>query len=568
MAARNDDPSTYETMSSDVARALGPLVEASIDLVAIASSDWYVSYLNPAGFAMLGIERGDTGVPISLTDLFPPDDLAYAREVVLAEFARGGRWKGTFRLFDRATSTALPVTLELYALRDDFGAESIAIVARDISESRRADQRLRFLVDAGAALSQSLDRVETFDRLTELIVSSFATYCAIDVMTTNEAGLRTIERVAAAHVDRPGPDFLRDLNSFLPNIDRSEHPPTRAILLGTSSLLSEIDNSWIDRVITSPMHADFLYKLGLRSLVTVPLVAGGDIVGALSCALANENAHRPTLKASYDAEDLFFLEELGRRAGTALFNARIYERERRIADSLQAASLPRSLPELPGMRIDADYRPGSAEATIGGDWYDAFVLADGRVAISVGDVVGHGLLAAITMTKLRQAMQAAAMVDACPRTMLRVANATILVHDPGAHATALAGILDTERHTFEFACAGHPAPLVRSEDGSIEEITCRGMPLGFVENVSYEKTSIDVPERATFVAFTDGLVEATRDILAGYDMLRGALNDRNVLAAASPARAIADYVLAGVDARDDVAVLTIHVDATGTSAPA
>jgi PAS domain-containing protein len=568
MAARNDDPSTYETMSSDVARALGPLVEASIDLVAIASSDWYVSYLNPAGFAMLGIERGDTGVPISLTDLFPPDDLAYAREVVLAEFARGGRWKGTFRLFDRATSTALPVTLELYALRDDFGAESIAIVARDISESRRADQRLRFLVDAGAALSQSLDRVETFDRLTELIVSSFATYCAIDVMTTNEAGLRTIERVAAAHVDRPGPDFLRDLNSFLPNIDRSEHPPTRAILLGTSSLVSEIDNSWIDRVITSPTHADFLYKLGLRSLVTVPLVAGGDIVGALSCALANENAHRPMLKASYDAEDLFFLEELGRRAGTALFNARIYERERRIADSLQAASLPRSLPELPGMRIDADYRPGSAEATIGGDWYDAFVLADGRVAISVGDVVGHGLLAAITMTKLRQAMQAAAMVDACPRTMLRVANDTILVHDPGAHATALAAILDTDRHTFEFACAGHPAPMLRTEDGSIEEITCRGLPLGFVENVRYEKTIIDVPERATFVAFTDGLVEATRDILAGYDMLRGALNDRRVLAAASPAKAIADFVLAGVAPRDDVAVLTIHVDATSTAAPA
>jgi serine phosphatase RsbU (regulator of sigma subunit) len=262
------------------------------------------------------------------------------------------------------------------------------------------------------------------------------------------------------------------------------------------------------------------------------------------------------------------LEELGRRAGTALFNARIYERERRIADSLQAASLPRSLPERPGMRIDADYRPGSAEATIGGDWYDAFVLADGRVAISVGDVVGHGLLAAITMTKLRQAMQAAAMVDANPETMLRVANDTILVHDPGAHATALAGILDMKRRTFDFACAGHPGPLLRTADGSIEEIDCRGIPLGFTENVRYAKTTIDVPASATFVAFTDGLVEATRDILAGYDMLRGALTEERVRTAPSPAKAIADFVLAGVDARDDVAVLTIQFEAASTIAPA
>jgi serine phosphatase RsbU (regulator of sigma subunit) len=332
--------------------------------------------------------------------------------------------------------------------------------------------------------------------------------------------------------------------------------------------MSELDDSWIDRVVFSESHAEFIYALGLRSLMTVPLVAGGDIVGALSCAIARETTHRPMLKRSYDAEDLFFLEELGRRAGTALFNARIYERERRIADSLQAASLPRSLPKIQGVRIDADYRPGSAEATIGGDWYDAFVLADGRVAISVGDVVGHGLRAAITMTKLRQAMQAAAMVDACPRTMLRVANDTIRVHDPNAHATALAGIFDIERRSFEFACAGHPGPLLRTEDGSIEEIACKGIPLGFTDDVRYEKTTIDVPVRAMFVAFTDGLVEATRDILAGYGMLREALNDPHVRTATSPAKAIAEFVLAGIDARDDVAILTIDVDATSTSAPA
>jgi serine phosphatase RsbU (regulator of sigma subunit) len=153
--------------------------------------------------------------------------------------------------------------------------------------------------------------------------------------------------------------------------------------------------------------------------------------------------------------------------------------------------------------------------------------------------------------------------------MLRVANDTIRVHDPDAHATALAGILDIERRTFEFACAGHPGPLLRKGDGSIEEIACRGIPLGFTEDVRYEKTTLEVPGRATFVAFTDGLVEATRDILAGYDMLRGALNDPRILTAVSPAKAIAEFVLAGIDARDDVAILTIDIDAaTSTTAPA
>ncbi|MBD5633043.1 MAG: SpoIIE family protein phosphatase [Candidatus Eremiobacteraeota bacterium] len=539
---------------------LGPFVRTSSDFIAIASARGELLYVNPAGLEMVGAASTPHDV-LEITDLFLTDDLNYAREVIPTEFERDGRWEGNFRFRDRRTDTPVPVHLDLFSLLEEGGdVRAIAIVSRDISESRRSALRLRFLVDAGAALSQSLDYVETFERLSELLVKSLASYCVIDVLSSDESGPATVERVAAAHIDRNGRDFLGTFARFVPQVDHIVHPVARAIVDGSSSLVAEVDDAWIDRSSVSAEHAASTRSLNLRSLLTVPLVAGGDVVGALTCALAREEAYRPILKLAYDAEDLFFFEEVGRRAGAALLNARIYARERRIATSLQAASLPRSLPERAGVRIDAEYRPGSSEATIGGDWYDAFTLDDGRIAITVGDVVGHGLLAAITMTKLRQAMQAAALVDPDPDVMLRVANRTIAVHDPDSHATALAGILDIEGRTFRFACAGHPGPLVRSAGGAIEEHESGGLPLGVSADAHFKSTTIGIPPQSMFVAFTDGLVEATRDIVKGYRRLHEALLESSVLSAPSAARAIVNHVLAGDDARDDVAVLAVRLD--------
>ena len=109
-----------------------------------------------------------------------------------------------------------------------------------------------------------------------------------------------------------------------------------------------------------------------------------------------------------------FLEEVARRSALAIANAQLYAREHRVAEALQAASLPRRLPEIDGIALDAIYVPGRSEAQIGGDWYDAFALADGRIVVSIGDVAGSGLDAAVTMSSMRQIIRGIAQVHADP----------------------------------------------------------------------------------------------------------------------------------------------------------
>ena len=294
----------------------------------------------------------------------------------------------------------------------------------------------------------------------------------------------------------------------------------------------------------------------MYSLLTVPLVAAGKVIGALTCGLAGEAQAGEYPSRPYDAEDLFFIEELGRRAGTAIENARMYQHQRHIAVVLQAASLPETLARVDHLRLDAAYRPGSAEATIGGDWYDAFALEDGRIVLTVGDVLGHGLHAAITMTKLRQAMQSAAMVNADPNVMLDVADKTLRMHDADGYATALAAIFDPPSRILTFASAGHPGPALATPDGEVVEFSSPGLLLGMRTNGAEHATKdVELTPDSVLVFFTDGLVEATRDIDEGHRRLHEALARPEIVRGPAPASAIVDAVLAGRDPGDDIAVL-------------
>ncbi len=238
--------------------------------------------------------------------------------------------------------------------------------------------------------------------------------------------------------------------------------------------------------------------------------------------------------------------------------ARASPRERRIAVSLQEASLPRTLPRFDHLHLTAYYRPGKTEATIGGDWYDAFLLEDGRVVLTIGDVLGNGLRAAITMTKLRQAMQAAAMVEADPNRMLDVADKTLRLHDPDAYATAIAAIYDPKTQATTFASAGHPGPLLRTAGGSVEELGCPGLLLGLRTGKDRRSRVVATPPNSTLVFYTDGLTEATRNVDEGQARLEEALAGLDVRGDGA-ARAVVDIVLRGEDAGDDVAVLIATV---------
>jgi serine phosphatase RsbU (regulator of sigma subunit) len=296
--------------------------------------------------------------------------------------------------------------------------------------------------------------------------------------------------------------------------------------------------------------------LDMRSVIYVPIRSqhDGAIRGALACILAGSD---PRVK--YTAEDVRFAEEVAVRAGLAFDNARAYEREKRIAVTLQGASLPKMLPTIDHLYLSADYRPGKSEATIGGDWYDAFALDDGRVAITVGDVLGNGLAAAVTMGRLRQSMRAIATLLAEPNAMLDAADRTVKTESDETYATALAGVFDPRTHQFTFASAGHPSPVLRHPDGRIEEFNAPGMMLGLRRGTSLQTITIDLKPGSTLVFFTDGLTEATRDIEEGHRRLHAAMSDDGVASADNPAHALVEHVLQGRPATDDIAVLVAEV---------
>ena len=235
----------------------------------------------------------------------------------------------------------------------------------------------------------------------------------------------------------------------------------------------------------------------------------------------------------------------------------LYEAERRITERLQEAALPRALPEIPGTALHAYYRAGMDDARIGGDWYDALRLADGRIVISIGDVSGSGLDAAVTMSSVRQVLRGVAHVHPDPAMMLDAADRTLQSEEPNRIVTAFVAVLDPVTDELTYACAGHPRPLLRRHDGHWAELIAPGLPLGAPYKGSRVTESVTMPADGVLVLYTDGLTEATRDIATGEAALRAALDNPDVLAAANVSQAIHDAVIPGTS-RDDVAIFTVR----------
>ncbi|GAC1306668.1 MAG: hypothetical protein NVSMB19_18990 [Vulcanimicrobiaceae bacterium] len=234
-----------------------------------------------------------------------------------------------------------------------------------------------------------------------------------------------------------------------------------------------------------------------------------------------------------------------------------YRAERKVAQRFQRAALPRQLPRVPGLTFSSFYRPGMDEAQVGGDWYDALLLADGRVMVSIGDVCGSGLDAAVAMASVRQVVRGVAQIHADPAMLLDAADRTLQAENPDSLVTAFVGVFDPITSLLSYASAGHPRPLVRDADGTLRDLASTGAPLGLPFPLDRSVHATELPTGSMLVLYTDGLTEATRDPIAGEASLRRALRDDDVLAAPNVALAIHDAVISD-GARDDVAVMTVQ----------
>jgi serine phosphatase RsbU (regulator of sigma subunit)/anti-sigma regulatory factor (Ser/Thr protein kinase) len=293
-------------------------------------------------------------------------------------------------------------------------------------------------------------------------------------------------------------------------------------------------------------------ETGHRSFLFVPLV-----LGRRPLALLVASAHH---SLELGPDDLRFVAALAGQAAQALDRARRFESEQRIAETLQQSVLPTSLPTWEGVQLAGRYLPGTAELEVGGDWYDAIVLPNGRLGLVVGDVVGKGVRAAATMGQLRNAIRAFSLDRLKPSTTLgrlsRLADEVIET----SFATVVYAELDPQTGVCRYASAGHPPPLAATLDGRLEYLEGgRGLPLGTGMSTSYRQAVTELPHGSVLLFYTDGLIERRgRSLDEGLERLRAAVatgpRDPERLAVH-----VLEHLIGEDERRDDVVLLVSRV---------
>jgi serine phosphatase RsbU (regulator of sigma subunit) len=237
-------------------------------------------------------------------------------------------------------------------------------------------------------------------------------------------------------------------------------------------------------------------------------------------------------------------------------NRRLYREQRGIAQTLQHALLPASLPELPGLQISAHYESGAKGVEIGGDWYDLIELDDGRLLLVVGDVSGKGLPAAAAMAALRFAIHAYAAEGDDPATFLPKLSRLVSVYEDRHLATVLCAVIDVAGHEVSITSAGHLPPLMITNHDSAFVETQVGLPVGIDRAASYSSTTTTAPPGATLLAFTDGLVERRGETIeVGLERLRSEVRSNHAPLDQLLTRVVRDL---RHDAPDDTAVAGIR----------
>ncbi|MBV8489719.1 MAG: SpoIIE family protein phosphatase [Candidatus Eremiobacteraeota bacterium] len=242
----------------------------------------------------------------------------------------------------------------------------------------------------------------------------------------------------------------------------------------------------------------------------------------------------------------------------------LYETERAVAQRFQIAAMTKALPEMPGVVLHGFYCAGRQNALIGGDWYDALALDDGRLVMSIGDVCGSGLDAAVLMAQVRQVIRGVAHIHPDPQMMLDAANRNLHAEYPDAIVTALAAVLDPVTSTLEYANAGHVPALLRDRRGNIHTLEIGDLPLG-VGLDPPRLYSISMPPGSSLLFYTDGLTEFDRDILGAQHRLEDAFRAERFDRGENPARTVFAAMLPGPPP-DDVAILLVrYVDSQETT---
>jgi hypothetical protein len=414
---------------------------------------------------------------------------------------------------------------------------------------------LAFLAEVGTILGEPLPYEATLQRICVAAVQTVADVSTMYLYDTNGE----LQVVGAAHVVAERSERLRRRAVALLHDPKGPRWWFESVIRGGRGLLiPQIDEATIGFAGGSPEYVDFIRETGVRSFVIVPLLAQDEVIGALALVYTDQSG------LQYDRDALILAEDLGRRCGAALGQAKLHETAMHVSSTFQLAALPKSLPSVRGYDIDSLYEPAASEMMVGGDWFDAFELPGRRIGISVGDISGHGVHAAAFMGTLRSGLRIAMLLESDMLKVLAAAD-ELLKQESGKdmYATANIAIVDVATRTICSAAAGHPGPLHWSERAQTvtDPFVVRGLPLGIRNLASaQDPQTLDLGNGDFLVFFTDGLVESEHDYLGGQARLMEVMADRSIREDAHPAHAIRRAV-APERHPDDLVVLTLTVTA-------
>lgn len=532
------------------------LVNAGSQIVWVTSPKGAVSEPSPGWERVTGQsweEFRDDG----WTDAVHPDDRAAAAESWhRAVTEQAPRWTHTYRL-RLATGGYRHFAVDAAPVRDGDTVIEWMGTCTDIEQDWQESRREELLARATAATAETVRLDEMLTELTGVIVPDIADACTMYLLPHALHRLPgtplTADRVAATTAEglpdlpphheehlRPGSPLARAADQRLPV--HAVFPPGRP----PPDLAPPDGEPWL--------------VPGANSVVLLPVVVDGTTAALVA---ASASGDRPPLGQA----EISLLRAVLERAHTPLSNALEYQRTRQVALALQR-SLLTPPPHVPGLGIAVRYRPSTAAAEVGGDWYDSFVLRDGATVLTIGDVAGHDLPAAVTMSQVRNMLRGLTLdrqeptgailrrLDVCLQTLYLEYTATCVlarVERPESGGLQL-----------HYSVAGHPPPLLVEADGTARFLTAAHSPmLGLVPHPQYDTAVEPLLPGSTLLLYTDGLVERREeDLTVGLERLRHHAST----AVSRPLEAFCDSVLGHqltVDNDDDVAMVALRLPAAG-----
>ncbi len=400
----------------------------------------------------------------------------------------------------------------------------------------------------------ALERLERVQRVSDTALSHLTVDDLLDELLLRVREILDADTAAVLLLDESRNELVaRAAKGIEEEVERGVRIPVGKGFAGR--IAAERKPVALHKVDHSTVLNPILFQKGIKSLLGVPLLADGDVVGVMHVGTKSRRRFTP--------DETELLQLVADRVALAL-RARLSDRSRIVIEAFQRTFLPEVLPFLPGLRVATRYLPAATAVGVGGDWFDTFVLPGGDIVLVIGDVAGHGLPAASLMGKMRNALRAHALMGGTALDILTRADEFHRHFGEGELVTLLVGLLTQDLSTLRYVSAGHPPPLVVGPEGAaFASDPGANPPLGLPQSPSFVEGEVAMPPGTSVLLYTDGLIERRDESLdSGLERLRS--TGERVLVGTALNDEITDLLGRMIDGprpADDVALMVLHRDA-------